>query len=78
MKIVDMGEVDLEKANQVAQEIQSLINSDEFKTVVNLENDQNEENAKWVCSACGYTHEGPNPPDKCPVCGLPKEIFIKQ
>ena len=78
MKIVDMGEVDLEKANQVAQEIQSLINSDEFKTVVNLENDQNEENAKWFCSACGYTHEGPNPPDKCPVCGLPKEIFIKQ
>ena len=78
MKIVDMGELDLEKANQVAQEIQSLINSDEFKAVVNLENDQNEENAKWVCSACGYTHEGPNPPDKCPVCGLPKEIFIKQ
>ena len=24
--------------------------------------------AKFVCSVCGYTHEGLVPPEKCPVC----------
>lgn len=23
---------------------------------------------KYVCSVCGYTHEGSVPPEKCPVC----------
>ncbi len=30
----------------------------------------------FVCPVCGYTHEGA-PPDKCPVCGTPKEKFKK-
>jgi rubrerythrin len=29
-----------------------------------------------VCSMCGFTVEG-EAPDKCPVCGAPKEKFIK-
>jgi rubrerythrin len=29
-----------------------------------------------VCSACGFTVEG-DAPDKCPVCGAPKDKFIK-
>jgi rubrerythrin len=29
-----------------------------------------------VCSVCGFTVEG-DAPDKCPVCGAPKEKFIK-
>ncbi len=28
--------------------------------------------AKWVCSVCGYTVEGANPPEKCPQCGALK------
>ena len=34
--------------------------------------------AKWVCSVCGYVHEGDAAPEKCPVCGVPAEKFIKQ
>ena len=34
--------------------------------------------AKWVCSVCGYVHEGDTPPEKCPVCKVPAEKFIKQ
>ena len=34
--------------------------------------------AKFVCSVCGYVHEGNEPPEKCPVCKAPKEKFIKQ
>lgn len=30
---------------------------------------------KWRCRVCGYIHEGPEPPDVCPVCGAPKEDF---
>lgn len=31
---------------------------------------------KWKCSLCGYIHEGPKPPDACPVCGAYKWQFI--
>ena len=33
---------------------------------------------KWVCPVCGYVHEGPEPPEKCPVCKVPGSKFIKQ
>ena len=34
--------------------------------------------AKWVCSVCGYVHEGDEPPAECPVCHAPAEKFKKQ
>ena len=34
--------------------------------------------AKWVCSVCGYVHEGDTPPEKCPQCGVPGSKFNKQ
>ncbi len=30
---------------------------------------------KWRCKVCGYIHEGPTPPDICPVCGVGPEEF---
>ena len=33
---------------------------------------------KWVCSVCGYVHEGDTPPERCPVCKQPAEKFIEQ
>ena len=33
---------------------------------------------KYVCSVCGYVHEGPEAPEKCPVCGAPKAKFVAQ
>ncbi len=33
---------------------------------------------KWVCSVCGYVHEGDQPPAECPVCHAPAEKFTKQ
>ena len=32
---------------------------------------------KWVCSVCGYVYEGENPPEKCPVCGVPASKFTE-
>ena len=30
---------------------------------------------KFVCSVCGYVHEGDAAPEKCPVCKVPAEKF---
>ena len=30
---------------------------------------------KFVCTICGYTHEGDAAPDKCPICKAPAEKF---
>ena len=34
--------------------------------------------AKWVCSVCGYVHEGDEAPEKCPQCKVPANKFTKQ
>lgn len=33
---------------------------------------------KFVCSVCGYVHEGDTPPEKCPICGVPASKFVEQ
>lgn len=33
--------------------------------------------AKYVCSICGYVHEGDEPPIECPTCKAPAEKFRK-
>jgi len=33
---------------------------------------------KFVCSICGYVHEGDTPPEKCPVCKAGSDKFIEQ
>ena len=32
----------------------------------------------WRCSVCGYIHRGAEPPEACPVCGAPQELFEPQ
>ena len=45
--------------------------------IPNNENEKKEVKTmkKWVCSVCGYVHEGDTPPEKCPVCKQPAEKF---
>lgn len=31
--------------------------------------------AEYICSICGYTHEGNNAPGRCPVCKSPSSQF---
>jgi len=33
---------------------------------------------KFVCSVCGYVHEGTEAPERCPQCKAPKEKFVAQ
>lgn len=32
---------------------------------------------KWKCSVCGYIHTGDEPPEKCPVCGADRSLFVE-
>ena len=30
---------------------------------------------KFICTVCGYIHEGDHAPEKCPMCGVPASKF---
>lgn len=30
---------------------------------------------RWKCRNCGYVHEGPEAPQKCPACGYPQSYY---
>ena len=30
---------------------------------------------KFICTVCGYVHEGDEAPEKCPICGAPASKF---
>ena len=30
---------------------------------------------KFICTVCGYIHEGDAAPEKCPLCGVPASKF---
>ncbi|MEG0388903.1 MAG: NADH peroxidase [Niameybacter sp.] len=33
---------------------------------------------KFVCTVCGYVHEGDTAPEICPLCGVPADKFMEQ
>ena len=33
---------------------------------------------KWVCTVCGYVHEGEEAPEMCPLCGVGADQFEEQ
>lgn len=77
MVIKDMGELDLAKAEEVANEIERLIDTEEFKAAGEAKVEENKQKTKWVCEVCGHVHYGDNPPDTCPLCGVPSKMFKK-
>ena len=33
------------------------------------------ETVSWICRECGYMHEGPEAPEKCPACDHPRSYY---
>jgi rubrerythrin len=33
---------------------------------------------KWRCLVCDYIHEGDEPPETCPVCGVGSDQFVEE
>ena len=69
-----MGELDLNKAENVAEEIKKIIEKE--SEVIEVEKEESK--TKWICPVCGYVHYGDNPPEVCPLCGIPGDKFIKE
>ncbi len=57
---------------EAAQKLLKLIpNNDLAKT----DEEETGVKIKWQCLACGYTHEGVKPPEECPMCRQPADMF---
>ena len=78
MEIKDMGNLDLEKAQEVSDSIKELIESSDLQNEINIKVEEELNKTKWICPVCGYVHYGENPPEKCPLCGVPGSMFIKE
>ncbi len=71
------GEKGAEISTHYALEAEK-IHSELYKMAKDLaeKNKDIEKNDIYICPVCGFTHIG-EPPDKCPVCGAPKDKFKK-
>ncbi|HAA09222.1 MAG TPA: MBL fold metallo-hydrolase, partial [Syntrophomonas sp.] len=56
---------DLDKAFQLGMDFAKTIQQEK----------QDVSKLKWRCLVCGHIHEGAEPPDVCPACGVGKENF---
>lgn len=68
------GEKEALRTFEYAWEVEKIHEGLFRKALANL-NGEMEAVDYWVCPVCGYTHEGPEPPEKCPVCGVKGERF---
>lgn len=48
----------------------------EAKDHVDRGNDWHLKGKVWICPVCGHTYVGEEPPEKCPICGVPKDKYV--
>jgi rubrerythrin len=66
-----------ERTFNYANEVEKVHHKLYEKALESVKNGKDIEDVEmYVCSICGYTHEG-EAPDKCPVCGAAKKAFSK-
>ena len=71
------GDKGAERSFIYANDVEKIHHELYKKALELVENGKDFENKPmYVCSVCGYTHEG-DPPDTCPVCNSPKKVFNK-
>ena len=61
-----IGKIELQHRDRYKKLLEKVENGTVFKR---------EKPIKWKCSVCGYTHEGTEPPAKCPSCKNPREYY---
>lgn len=63
-----------EQIAQIEREHETRYN----KLIENIENDRvfsKPEKIRWICKHCGFSFEGTDAPENCPVCHSPKAYF---
>ncbi len=53
-----------------------FVTAGEEKETAPLRPTEADETLRWQCVVCGYIHTGPEPPEKCPVCGADRSQFV--
>ena len=76
----DAGEEDASQARwsfDIANKVEEIHHALYEKALAAVEKGEDLPAGKiWVCGVCGNTVEGA-PPDKCPICGAPREKFVE-
>lgn len=61
-----------------AEQFEEVVEVQEVVTEqVTPETIQSGSNRRWRCTVCGYLHEGDAPPEKCPLCGADRSLFVE-
>jgi len=61
-----------------AEQFEEVVESEEVVTERAIpETPKSDTGRRWRCSICGYFHEGEEPPEKCPVCGADRSLFVE-
>ncbi len=61
-----ISEVEMHHEQRYRKLLENIKNGAVFKKETSI---------KWKCRNCGYIHEGPGAPEKCPACAHPKAYF---
>ena len=65
---------------EAVREIASSVTEERFQKIAEmLENGtyySREEQGRWICTNCGYIHDGKQAPSVCPVCRHEKGYFL--
>lgn len=64
-----VAKVEVEHEKRYIQLLERLETGTEFSQA---------EPTKWICTVCGYVHEGTSAPGKCPVCKAPQADFERK
>lgn len=71
MEITDIGAFDPLVADHLAEQIAEEL------AALEIPEDPNAGNGRWICAVCGYGHTGDTLPETCPQCGRPASEFRK-
>ena len=62
----------------LSREIEKLIESQEQTEKSDKQVEDMDKGTKWLCPLCGHIHYGEEAPEKCPLCGVPGNTFVKK
>ncbi len=73
---IHKGEASPENCLVCGSESSLFVTAGEDQAAAAVEPTEADAALRWQCAVCGYIHVGPEPPDKCPVCGADRSQFV--
>lgn len=76
----DEGFNEIAQKFRLAGEVEGRHRDDYRRTLNDMEDgswQQGDSDTEWACINCGFRFNGNTPPVRCPLCGYPREYFVK-